>query len=217
MRFLHHLKCAAVLAFLPCTLVFVLTAGAVSSYHELRYEGVIVQTDWYTCGPAAVATLLTYYYCIPTAEAEALKLAEGFMQEMGLNPGHERGISALALKRAIEAKGIPTKGYRVKPEDLRDYFARGGLPVIIHCTKPQKHFVVAVGMVEDQIVLADPSWGRSIIPFSALIEERGYSGVVLVPIPTPKLVEHIKEAQQETLTWAHGRMATLARLREELP
>lgn len=139
------------------------------------------------------------------------------MEEMGLGPGPERGINALALKKTLEAKGIPTKGYRVKPEDLRDYFTRGGLPVIVHLTKPQKHFVVAVGMVEGQLVLADPSWGRSIIPFSALIGERGYTGIVLVPIPSSELARRAQAVQKAVLTWAQGRLAALARLREELP
>jgi len=199
-------------------LALALTANASAvSYREFRYEGVIGQTDWYTCGPAAVATLLTYYCDIPTTEVEALELAEGFMRGMGLEPGPGRGINALALKQTLEAKGIPTKGFRVRPEDLRDYFARGGLPVIAHLTRPRKHFVVAVGMVGDQIVLADPSWGRSIIPFSTLVEERGYSEVVLVPIPPPELIPRVRSNQQATLSWAQGRLSALTRLREELP
>ncbi|MGY4707743.1 C39 family peptidase [Candidatus Bipolaricaulota sp. J31] len=193
------------------------TVVSLISYRDLRYIEVIGQTDWYTCGPAAVATLLTHYYGIPTTEAETLELAEEFMREMGLEPGPERGVNALALKKTIEAKGITTKGYRVEPEDLRDYFARGGLPVIVHLTLPKKHFVVAVGMVGDQIVLADPSWGRSIIPFSSFVEERGYSGVVLVPIPPPELVPRIRSNQWATLSWARGRLSALIRLREELP
>ena len=56
-------------------------------YRELRY--VVGQTDFYTCGPAAVATLPTYYYGIPTTEAEALELAEGFMRAQGLCGAHE--------------------------------------------------------------------------------------------------------------------------------
>ena len=199
------------------SIAFITINFAVDPYRELRYEGVTGQTDWYTCGPAAVATLLTYYYDIPTTEAEALELAEGFMREMGLEPGPERGVNALALKKTLEAKGVPTKGYRVKPEDLRNYFARGGLPVIVHLTAPRKHFVVAVGMVGDQIVLADPSWDRSIIPFSAFVEERGYSGVVLVPIPPPELVPRVRLNQGATLSWAQGRLSALIRLREGLP
>jgi len=50
-----------------------------------------------------VATLLTYYYGIPTTEAEALELAEGFMRGMGLEP--EQGINAMVLKEVLEAKG----------------------------------------------------------------------------------------------------------------
>ncbi len=186
-------------------------------HRDLRYEWVVGQADWYTCGPAAVATLLTHYYGIPTPEGEALELAERFMAEAGFEPGPGRGINALALKQTLEAKGIPTKGFRVKPDALRDYFTRGGLPVIVHLTAPQKHFAVAVGMVEHHIVVADPSWGKSLLPFSTLMEERGYSEVVLVPVPPPDLYSHVQERQREALRRAEERLAALARLREGLP
>jgi len=185
------------------------------SYRELRYEWVVGQTDWYTCGPAAVATLLTYYYGIPTTEAEALELAEGFMRAQGLEPG--RGINALALKQTLEAKGIPTKGFRVKPEALKEYFERGGLPLIAHFTEPQKHFLVVVGFVGDQVVLADPSWGRRIVPFTAFVKEHKYSEVVLVPLPPFELINAIRERQKATLEWAANRLALLENLRETLP
>jgi len=184
-------------------------------YRDLRYEWVVGQADWYTCGPAAVATLLTYYYGIATTEAEALELAEGFMIAAGREPG--QALTALALRQTLEAKGIPTRGFRVTPDALADYFARGGLPVILHLTEPQKHFVVGVGLVGDHIVLADPSWGRSILPFSTLVKERGYSEVVLVPIPPPKLHLRVQESQREALDRAADRLATLGRLREGLP
>lgn len=184
-------------------------------YRDLRYAWVVGQAEWYTCGPAAVVTLLTHYYGLPTSEAEALELAERFMVAAGREPG--QALTALALKQTLEAKGIPARGYRVKPEALADYFARGGLPVILHLTEPQKHFVVAVGMVGNQIVLADPSWGQSILPFSALVGERGYSEVVLVPIPSPELALRAREKQRETLERAADRLAALSRLREGLP
>ena len=109
-------------------------------HRDLRYEWVVGQADWYTCGPAAVATLLTHYYGIATTEAEALDLAEGFMVAAGREPG--QALTALALRQTLEAKGIPTRGYRVSPEALADYFARGGLPVILHLTEPQSNCVV---------------------------------------------------------------------------
>ncbi len=183
-------------------------------YRELRYEWVVGQTDWYTCRPAAVATLLTYYG-IPATEEDVLNLAEDFMREMGLDP--KQGINALALKRALEAKGIPTKGFRVKPKALKDYFDRGGLPLIAHLTEPQKHFVVVVGFIDDQIVLADPSWGRRIISFSAFVEDHKYSEVVLVPIPPPELILIARERQGAILEWARLRLQRLNDLRERMP
>ncbi|MEM4919229.1 MAG: cysteine peptidase family C39 domain-containing protein [Thermofilaceae archaeon] len=182
-------------------------------YRDLWYTGVVGQTDWYTCGAAAVATLLTHYYGIPTTEAEALELAEGFMAATGREPG--QALTALALKQTLEAKGIPTRGYRVTPEALTDYFARGGLPVILHLTEPQKHFVLGVGMVWDHLVLADPSWGQSLLPISVLVHERGYSGVVLVPIPPPELFFVVQERQQKALRRAEERLLALDRLRKE--
>ncbi|MEW6217507.1 MAG: cysteine peptidase family C39 domain-containing protein [Candidatus Bipolaricaulota bacterium] len=184
-------------------------------HRDLRYEWVVGQADWYTCGPAAVATLLTHYYDIATTEAEALELAEGFMIAVGRESG--QALTALALRQTLEAKGIPTRGYRVSPEALADYFARGGLPVILHLTEPQKHFVLGVGVVGDHIALADPSWGQSLLPFSTFVEERGYSEVVLVPIPPQEVALLVQERQQEALRRAEERLAALARLRERLP
>lgn len=74
------------------------------------------------------------------------------------------------------------------------------------------------GFVSDQIVLADPSWGRRIIPFAAFVKEHRYSEVVLVPIPPYlELIRTIKERQKATLEWAAIRLASLANLREGLP
>ncbi len=158
---------------------------------------------------------LLNYYNIPTTEAEALELAEYFDAQIGREPG--KGVTALALKQTLEAKGIPTKGFMVQPEALRDYFLRGGLPIIAHLTLPQKHFVVVVGVIEDQIVLAYPSWGFSLIPFDSFIKERGYSEVVLVPIPPPELFPFVAERQKEALRRAEERLSTLFWLGEELP
>ncbi len=152
------------------------------SYLDLRYIGVIEQSNEYTCGAAAVATLLTYFYGVSTSESDVLNLVYEAMRARGEKPSQEQGLTAYDLKEALKAKGITSKGFLVKPAALQDYFSRGGLPVIIHLTKPEKHFEVAVGMIGDQIVIADPSWGRSIIPLSELVKQRGYDGVVLVPI-----------------------------------
>lgn len=186
-------------------------------YRELRYEEVVGQTNWYACGAAAVATLLTHFYGLPTSEHEILSLTEESMRARGEEPGPGHGLTAYDLKKALEAKGIETKGFRVTPEDLRDYFHRGGLPLILHVARPQEHYLVVAGMIGEQVVLADPSWGRSIIPFSVLAEEKWESGVVLITVPCAALSQRVRAQQERTLAWAALRLSRLASLREALP
>ncbi len=187
------------------------------SYLSFRYTGVVEQTDQYTCGAAAVATLLTYFYGISTSENDVLKLVYASMRARGERPTQGKGLTAYHLKEALTVQGVPSKGFLVKPAALQDYFVRGGLPVIIHLTKPEKHFEVAVGIIKEQIVLADPSWGRSVVPLTELVEQRGYSGVVLVPIPSPAAAPQVTARQQSVLSWAAHRLMRLGQLRDALP
>lgn len=190
-------------------------ANPITPYRTLRYEGVIGQTNYYTCGPAAVATLLTHYYGQPTAESEILELSEKAMAGSGKSP-EEKGVTALALRQALADKGIQARGMRLTLASLADYFRKGGLPVVLHVTKPQMHYVLAVGMVGDWVILADPSWGRRIQPLGALVNEQGFSGVTLVPLPPENLISTAKEQQSETLRWAEFRLARLNSLRRKL-
>ncbi len=189
-------------------------ADQASSYRTLRYEGVVGQTHDYTCGPAAVATLLSEYFAIEATEGCALERAEATMTERGRTPGEP--ISALDLVQAMEDLGLASRGYRVTVDALVDYFARGGPPVIAHVTQPQQHFVVIVGSVDDHLLLADPSWGARIEPHRVLEEQRGFSGVVLVPLPTASQAEEARRHQARALELAAERLARLAALREAL-
>lgn len=190
-------------------------AVPITPYRTLRYEGVIGQTNYYTCGPAAVATLLTHYYDRPTTEAEILELSETAMEGSGKNP-EETGITALALIQSLADRGIQARGMRLTLTSLAEYFGNGGLPVVLHVTKPQMHYVLAVGMVGHWIILADPSWGRRIQPLDALVNEQDFSGVTLVPVPSENLIFTAKEQQNETLSRAESRLATLNSLRKKL-
>lgn len=184
------------------------------SYREMRYERVVRQTEWYTCGPAALATLLSYYYEVPATEQEMLALAVGAMR--GTNRDPTRGITLLALKEALEEKGIPSQGYRVTLQALADYFRRGGPPVILHVTRPQLHYVVAVGILESEVVLADPSRGMYMISFDGLVTEKGFQGIVLMPMPSAPLLRRALDNQAQTLLVQRARLRRLNMLRDTL-
>lgn len=197
------------------SVVFPSFAAPITPYRTIRYEGVIGQTSYYTCGPAAVATLLTHYYGQPTTESEILELSEKAMEGSDKKP-EERGVTALALRQALANKNIQARGIRLTLTSLADYFRKGGLPVVLHVTKPQMHYVLAVGMVGDWVILADPSWGRRIQPLGALVNEQGFSGVTLVPLPPENLISTAKEQQSETLRWAELRLVRLNLLKRKL-
>jgi uncharacterized protein len=199
--------------------VFAINSAAAlpATWRTLRYDGVVEQSKEFNCGAAAVATLLKYFYNIEASEDEVMNLALASMESRGVRLFDGQGLTAYDLKAALGTKGVASRGFLVKPAALHDYFARGGLPVIIHLTKPQKHFEVAVGMIEDHIVIADPSWGRSVFPLTELAEQRGYTGVVLVPIPSSETVSQVAARQKNVLNWAEHQLARLSQLRESLP
>lgn len=191
------------------------TAAPPTPYRALRYQRFVGQTDWYTCGPAAVATLLTSYYGIPTSELEMVQLTLQAMEGTGKDP--TEGMTLLSLKQALEFRNITSKGYRLTLESLVDYFRQGGLPLIVHVTRPQLHYVVGIGVVGDYFVLGDPSFGNRILPISALTSEKGFAGIVLVPILTQSLAHQAKVRQSESLAYAERRLAQLEALKERLP
>jgi len=207
--------------FIPTTFAL---ATSPTPHRPLRYTHVTGQTDWYTCGAAAVSTLLTYYYGDEVSEQEILEVAFMATQESGKDP--LEGLTALSLKRAMQQRDYQVKAYRVNLEQLVDYFQRGGLPVVAHVTKPQLHFLVISGLVKNpqrpnaqpQVLLADPSWGRRIIPLEELVTYKGFSGVILIAVPKSReQLEEVRRLQQEELTWAQQELSRLVSLRERMP
>jgi len=192
-------------------------ASGPTPYRELRYQNVVGQTDWFTCGPAAVATLLRYYFGrTEVDEARVLALALEALQK---TEGEVRqgGISALALRQAMRALGVESRGFRLSLEQLRDYFVRGGLPLILHTTLPEPHYVVAVGLVQEQVLLADPSWGQRMVSLEGLVSEKGFGGVVLVPLPDEEAALLVRERQAQALGWAQARLRSLRGLSGRWP
>lgn len=183
------------------------SSGVSATFRDARYDGVVQQTDWSTCGPAAVATLLSYYYGLAVGEDDALRVSLAVTEALGLHP--TGGISALALVRTMDAFGVETVGYQLTVEAVADYFRRGGLPVILHVTRPQDHYVVAVGMVGDYALIADPSWGRRIEQWTQFASDKNFSGVTLVPLPTEEQAQHVAGTQRQAVA---GMVDTLIHL-----
>ena len=187
------------------------------SLRDLRFQGMIEQSTASSCGVAALAMLSSLCLGVTVTEEEVRAVVEASSRARGCENTETEAVTALDLRAACRALGLDLRGYRVTIEALCDFLQQGGLPVIAHGTRPHPHFVVVLGIVGDEIVLADPSWGRSVLPPDVFAEEKGFSGVILVPVPTNDQVETARGAQAAVLLEAEARRSTLRDLWVALP
>lgn len=126
---------------------------AVSSLQQLRQTGTILQQYDFSCGSAAVATLLTHHYSEPVSEHEVLEA----MYSMGDQAKIRReGFSMLDMKRYLEDIGYAADGFQ-RPLDR---LAEARLPAIVLIDEGGfHHFVVIKGIDRERILLGDPARG----------------------------------------------------------
>lgn len=85
------------------------------SMRELKIRSVILQKYDYSCGSAAIATLLTYHYGNPITEEVAFRE----MFDHGDQPKIQReGFSLLDMKRFLEAQGYRADGFEVSLDEV---------------------------------------------------------------------------------------------------
>jgi len=142
---------------------------------ELRDRHVIKQELDYSCGAAALATLLSFYFGDFVTEQEILDaLLTGLEGEERLRK-EVSGFSLLDLKRVAEARGYRAAGFRLTVGQL----TRLAAPVIVF-VEPlgYKHFAVLRGMDRGRVFLADPARGNLQMSFGRFQDE--WSGIIFV-------------------------------------
>lgn len=188
-------------AFILATLT---PALASKDYRDVRYRNVFGQTDWYTCGPAALATLFTFYYAKPVSEAAITRLSVQDMASRGKDP--RAGVTLLALRNAGRARGIDATGYRLDFGQL-EAVLKSGLPVLVNTVQPQAHFSVALAVVGDTVLLADPSWGLKAQPRRWFLD--AWNGVTLIPSPDATQAARARAEVRKVVAAYHERVDRL--------
>jgi len=130
-------------------------AVSVNSLKERKFEGVIQQQYDFSCGSAALATLLTYFYERPVSERDVFLR----MYDVGDREQIKKvGFSLLDMKTYLESIGLRSDGFRV--DDLK-ILKDAGVPVIaLINVRDYKHFVVIMGISETGVLIGDPAAGR---------------------------------------------------------
>lgn len=144
----------------------------VVSLKAARFQTVVQQKYDFSCGSAAVATLLTYHYDTPTDETEVFKAMwrDGDKAQI-----RQVGFSMLDMKRYLEARGFVADGFEIGIDDL----AKVGVPAItLVNTRGYNHFVVVKGLIGDDILVGDPALGVNVVAREAF--EAVWNGIVFV-------------------------------------
>lgn len=138
----------------------------VKSFKEIREEGVVLQKLDYSCGAAAMATLMSSFFQEPVREDEVVGFIfiHGQTPEEGLKKYFKRkGFSLLDLKRYAEFKGYKAAGYKeMTLEDLIEVLRDQQVPPLVPINPfGYNHFVIVSGIQGDRIYLADPAIGKT--------------------------------------------------------
>ena len=136
----------------------------ITSLKQARTGRTLIQKYDFSCGSAAVATLLTHHYNYPVTEEAVFKeMYENGDQEKI----HKEGFSLLDMKRYLAAHGFDADGFEQPLERLRD--ARIPAIVLIN-TNGYHHFVVVKGLQDDRVLIGDPAQGTRAVARKAFNE-----------------------------------------------
>jgi len=129
----------------------------VTSLKEAKFLRTIKQQYDFSCGSAALATLLAYHYGDPVTEAAIFQ----YMYERGNQAKIQReGFSLLDIKNYLESHGYTADGF----ETSLDKLAEVGVPAIVLISdNGYHHFVVVKGVQAGKVLVGDPSMGSRII------------------------------------------------------
>jgi predicted double-glycine peptidase len=125
----------------------------VTSLKEARFRSTVRQHVDFSCGSAAVATLLSYHYDMPVSEEQVFNT----MYAHGDQPRIQReGFSLLDMKRYLAQLGFTADGF-VQPLNK---LAEAHLPAIVRVAENGYwHFVVIKGMDDERVLIGDPAGG----------------------------------------------------------
>lgn len=138
----------------------------VVSFNERKFSTTYKQKYDFSCGSAALASLLTFHYDDNINEQSVF--IDMFQNGDKLKI-QKKGFSLLDMKRFLERRGYQSDGFRMNLNDLK-------VPAItIINNNGYLHFVIIKGFSGEEVLVGDPSLGVKVIPredFTKMWEQR---------------------------------------------
>ena len=129
----------------------------VTSLKEARFKTTRQQQFDFSCGSAALATLLTHHYDTPVSEQAVFEamFARGDQEKI-----KREGFSLLDIKSYLKTRDFLADGFELPLSKL----AESKLPaVVLIVDKGYHHFVVVKGLRDGRVLVGDPSSGTRAI------------------------------------------------------
>ena len=144
----------------------------VVSLREARYDNVIPQKYDLSCGAAALATILNYFFEDRVDEVDIIK---HILEHGNAEAIKNKGFSLLDLKTYAVERGYLADGYHIDFKKLKQL----KVPVIILFNSGNySHFVVLKGIANDNAYIADPAYGNRSMPLQTF--EENWNNVIFV-------------------------------------
>jgi uncharacterized protein len=130
----------------------------IATLKEVKYRNTIHQKYDFSCGSAAVATLLTYQYGYPVNEQAVFEQMYAHGDRRKIN---KEGFSLLDIKLYLASIGFDADGFHASLEQLQ----KASLPAIVLIEeRGYHHFVVIKGIRYGRVLVGDPARGTRAIP-----------------------------------------------------
>ncbi|WP_095054899.1 C39 family peptidase [Pseudomonas sp. Irchel s3b2] len=183
-----------VLAFLLCVASVILCVGGVmaaqlplsvmpggavvykpiQSMRERKFADLVQQKTDFSCGAAALATILRQAYWLDVNEEQII---EGMLAHSDQDLVRVQGFSMLDMKRYVESIGMRARGYRVAPQTLSEI----RIPVVVLLDiRGYKHFVVMQKVHEGWVYIGDPVLGHKRYKVDDFV--KGWNGIIFAVI-----------------------------------
>lgn len=132
-----------------------------TSLKEARFRGTIRQQYDFSCGSAALATLLTHHYRQTVNEQTVFTemFARGDQKKI-----QSEGFSLLDMKRYLQAHGYESDGFEAPLSKLQE----AAIPALVLINENgYNHFVVLKGIRDGRALLGDPAGGTRAMSIGA--------------------------------------------------
>lgn len=144
----------------------------VTTFGERRFLTVVRQQYDFSCGSAALATLLRYHYGESLSEEQVFL---GMFRDGDRAAIRRVGFSLLDMKRFLASGHLRADGFRVALPEIE----KAGVPgIALIDVGGYKHFVVLKGVQGDRLLLGDPALGLRTVSRKMFLKQ--WNGIYFV-------------------------------------